>query len=220
MVRPYPKTKASTIASTIDGRSSQPRAVPIDEPEDFADGAAGQAVDGRLEGHPFERRLGASGASRAPSQVGQPASRRRRLMRCSEPRSGNATNSVSSPAIEPATSGQRARSRAAAMAWAEPGSVRRTSRRPASWISIGRSANSLRRRSSPRGLGLDQARRQGVGGVPSRVTLIRPSSATSREIVACVVRKPARGGQPRAPAGSGSGAGRPGPGSRAGGAAS
>ena len=70
-------------------------------------------------------------------------------MRCSEPRSGNATNSVSSPAMEPATSGQRARSSAAAIACAEPGSVRTTSSRPASWISTGRSARSLRRRSSP-----------------------------------------------------------------------
>ena len=88
---------------------------------------------------------GSGRAAQAPSDRRM----RRRLTRCSEPRSGRATNSVSSPAIEPATSGQRARSRAAAMAWAEPGSVRRTSSRPASWISSGRSARSLRRRSSP-----------------------------------------------------------------------
>src|SRR6476646_3631897 len=115
---------------------------------------------------------------------------RRRLTRWSEPRSGKATKSVSSPAIDPATSGQRARSRAAAMAWADPGSVRMINRRPASWNSTGRSAMSLRRRSSP-----DVSASMSRGGsayaaVPSRVTLIRPSSATSREIVAWVVLKP------------------------------
>ena len=49
------------------------------------------------------------------------------------------------------------------MAWAEPGKVRMTSSRPASRISTGRSWNSLRSRSSPLTLSLDQARRQGVG---------------------------------------------------------
>ena len=70
-------------------------------------------------------------------------------MRPSEVRSVNATNSVSSPATDPATSGQRARSSAAAIAWADPGSVRITSSSPASRISTGRSRKSFRRRSSP-----------------------------------------------------------------------
>ena len=100
--------------------------------------------------------------SRRRSQAPSDRRMRRRFTRCSEPRSGMATNSVSSPAIEPATSGQRARSRAAAMACAEPGSVRRTSSNPASWISSGRSDRSLRRRSSPDVSASIEARRQGV----------------------------------------------------------
>src|SRR6478736_2789582 len=115
---------------------------------------------------------------------------RRRLTRWSEPRSGKATKSVSSPAIDPATSGQRARSRAAAMAWADPGSVRMINRRPASWNSTGRSAMSLRRRSSPDVSASINRGGSAYAAVPSRVTLIRPSSATSREMVAWVVRKP------------------------------
>ena len=42
-------------------------------------------------------------------------------------RSAQATKTVSSPAIVPTTSGHRARSSAAAMAWADPGSVMSTS---------------------------------------------------------------------------------------------
>ena len=99
---------------------------------------------------------------------------------------------MSSPAIEPATSGQRARSSAAAIAWAEPGSVRSTSSRPASRISTGRSrSKSLRSSLLAAGLRLDEARRQRRRpGRPPGSTLISPSSATSRLIVAWVVRKP------------------------------
>ena len=95
-------------------------------------------------------------------------------MRWSEPRSGNATNSVSSPAMLPATSGQRARSSAAAIAWAEPGSVRMTSSRPDSWISIGRSASSLRRRSSPEVSASIEPRRQRVRLRPLAADLDEP----------------------------------------------
>ena len=42
-------------------------------------------------------------------------------MRCMDIRSANATKTVSSPAMLPTTSGQRVRSSAAAIAWAEPG---------------------------------------------------------------------------------------------------
>ena len=52
------------------------------------------------------------------------------------------------------------------MAWAEPGRVRITRRSPASRISTGRSARSLRRRSSPLASVSDEPRREGVGDGP------------------------------------------------------
>ena len=88
----------------------------------------------------------------------------RRLMRWSEPRSGKATNSVSSPAIEPATSGQRARSSAAAIACADPGSVR-THEQQAGLVDLDRQVGQeLAQAVLARRLGLDQARRERVGG--------------------------------------------------------
>ena len=75
----------------------------------------------------------------------------------------NATNSVSSPATEPATSGQRARSRAAAIAWAEPGRVR-IDEQQAGLANLDRQvAEELAQAILAADLGLDQARRQGVG---------------------------------------------------------
>ena len=88
---------------------------------------------------------------------------RRRLTRCSDARSEQATKTVSSPAIEPATSGQRARSRAAAIAWAEPGSVLRTSSRPGLAKLDRQVGKQLPEAVLAGRLGLDEARRQRVG---------------------------------------------------------
>ena len=89
-------------------------------------------------------------------------------------RSGQATKTVSSPAIEPATSGQRARSSAAAIAWAEPGSVFTTTSRPASRSSTGRSREQLAEAVLAGRLGLDEARRQRVGLDPLAAGLDEP----------------------------------------------
>ena len=86
------------------------------------------------------------------------------MIRWSEPRSGKATNSVSSPAIEPATSGQRARSSAAAIACAEPGK-RAHDEEQARLVDLDRQVDHQLAQTILAGrLGLDQPRRQGVGG--------------------------------------------------------
>ena len=106
----------------------------------------------------FSRRASGGGSSPAAATLG-PGRRRRR---------------VSSPAIEPATSGQRARSSAAAIAWAEPGSVFTTTSRPASRSSTGRSAQQLAEAVLAGRLGLDEARRQRVGLDPLAAGLHEP----------------------------------------------
>ena len=142
--------------------------------------------------------VGAAGgcqtARRGPGQARQAPSARRQpaldaLQRASV-RAARRT-AVSSPAMEPATSGQRARSSAAAMAWAEPGSVAQDEQQ-AGLVDLERQVGQeLAETVLARCLGLDEARRQAhTRCVPSRVTLTRPSSATSRLIVAWVVRKP------------------------------
>ena len=76
---------------------------------------------------------------------------------------GSATNSVSSPAIEPATSGQRARSSAAAIACAEPGQ-RAQDEQQAGLVDLDRQVGQqLAQAVLARRLGLDQPRRQRVG---------------------------------------------------------
>ena len=106
-------------------------------------------------------------------------------------RSEHAMNTVSSPAMEPATSGQPVRSSAAAMACADPGTARTTSISPAGpdLDRAGRagSAPAAPRRSSPAGPSAAAAR---SARAVARLTLMRPSSATSRLTVAWVARKP------------------------------
>jgi hypothetical protein len=122
-------------------------------PDSLAAGGRGVRHDGRgvRPSQPSDGRLpGARRSSRARSRV--------RVRR-----SAQAMKSVSSPAIEPTASGQRARSRAAAMAWADPGSVRSTSRWPASRISTGRSWKSLPQPLLAAGIRLARRGRQCVG---------------------------------------------------------
>ena len=129
----------SLSTQAVGGTAAQPT---MDEVE------AALAVRRRPTTPERDGRRRTTGPRRAYPGIAARPSRRRRT-RPSAPRSANATNTVSSPAIEPTTSGQRARSRAAASGCAEPGSVRRTSIVPASRISTGMSRSSVRIRSSP-----------------------------------------------------------------------
>ena len=105
--------------------------------------------------------LGSRARRATPRASASPSSRRR--TRPSDPRSANATNTVSSPAIEPTTSGQRARSSAAASGCADPGSVFITSIVPASRISTGMSRSSRPHPLLAGGVGLAEAGRDRVG---------------------------------------------------------
>ena len=104
--------------------------------------------------------------------------------------SANATNTVSSPAMLPTTSGQRARSSAAAMAWASPARSARPAAVPASrsrWAGRAAAGAAAPRRSPRPRRGAAGARRPGT---PVAADLDQPQLRDVAADVAWVARKP------------------------------